>query len=302
VRYFYNPEEGGDAPAAPANDVPAGDGAGAAPAAPEAPAQEQPWFSSLPQDLQQDPSVTKFKSPEDLARSYVGLQKLAGSKDPEKYIQVPGPEDDGTGRRAALTKLGLPDNPDGYELQAPEGAPEGFKPDTDMGKAFKQKAHELGVLPDQAKGLFDWYGQLTGQTVTQQQQQLQEQQQANVDALRKEWGDAFDVRVKTANFAVNTLESKIGAEDGQLLEKLNAAGLGNDPDVIKALYEMGRVYTDSGDGPATGEKGSQKFGTSPQEAKDKGNALLRQAMEIKNPAERRRLNQEAQKWFEMAAR
>lgn len=306
TRIFYNPE--GEGTEAPAGGTPAGSEApaGQAPATKPEPgpapaATEQPWYSSLPEDLKADPSVTKFKTPEDLARSYVGLQKMAHNKDPDAFIPVPASDDDGTQRRQVLQKLGLPDNPDGYELQAPKGAPEGFKPDTEMAKAFQQEAHKLGILPDQARGLFEWYGQLTGQTMQGQQAKQQEMVQQNIEALQNDWGDAFDTRVRTANFAVNVLEEKTGVGDGALLQKLNDAGLGNDPTVLKALYEMGRVYSEQGQ-TAGGERGSTNFGTAPNEARAKGQELLRKAMDARNPAEMRRLNEEAQKYFKLAAK
>jgi hypothetical protein len=45
------------------------------------------WVDSLPEGIKNDPGIKDFKSPEDLAKSFINLQKMLGNS-----IRPPGPD------------------------------------------------------------------------------------------------------------------------------------------------------------------------------------------------------------------
>lgn len=249
---------------------------------------------ALPDDLKQHPSLQKMTNVEHMARSYVSAQKMVG-KDPDSIVELPK-ADDPDGRRAVLAKLGLPEKPDGYEkLSLPEGAPEFMKPEGQLAQGFMETAHKLGVLPDQVSGMYQWFSGVMGEAAQAQEAEKNAKADENIRALQGEWGNAYDQRVAAANFAID----KLGGED--LRAALDDAGLGASPVVLKALAQVGGLMAEDGVGDSRGGKGGPFGGAmTPDEARSKARDMQQAALNEKNPSERRRLNEEAQKYYKMA--
>lgn len=259
---------------------------------------------ALPEDLRNDPSIAKQSDLEGFARTFKHAQQMIG-KDPSQIIEKPADPQDPEQRKQVLQHLGLPDTPDGFQLEQPkdsDGNPiESVPADTEMAQGFKQKAHELGILPDQAQALFNWFGEQVSSTSQQTQQQTQQQAQENIEMLKKEWGQAFDQNVQAANFAVQQLDE---GQDGSLSEKLDKAGLGADPEVIKALAQVGKMMAEDGAAAVGGEQGSNAFGNAmaPDQARAKGKELLRQSQSETSQRRSKELAQQAQQYFDLANR
>lgn len=250
---------------------------------------------ALPDDLKQHPSLQKMTNIEHMARSYVSAQKMVG-KDPDSIVELPK-ADDPDGRRAVLAKLGLPEKPEGYgELKPPEGAPEFLKPEGPLAKGFIEAAHKLGVLPDQVSGMYEWFSGVMGEAAQAREAELNAEADENIRALQGEWGNAYDQRVAAANFAID----KLGGDE--LRNELDAAGLGASPVVLKALAQVGGIMAEDGVGDGRGTGKGSSFGgvMTPDEARSKAREMQQIALNEKNPAERRRLNEEAQKYYKMA--
>ncbi len=58
------------------------------------------WLAALPDDLKTDPNITKFKSPADLAKSYVEASKMMGNS-----IRPPGPDAPEAVRKEYIAKV-----------------------------------------------------------------------------------------------------------------------------------------------------------------------------------------------------
>ncbi len=80
---------------------------------------------------------------------------------------------------------------------------------------LKGKAHELGLLPAQLNGLYKWFMESQVNEFNQFGQQRQLQRGEAENALRKDWGKAFEQNFAIAEQAVN----KYGTE--QFISKLN---------------------------------------------------------------------------------
>lgn len=188
-------------------------------------------------ELAQQESLKKFKSVDDLAKSYTELERKLGQG---------ANENQGT----------IPEDPSEYGL--PNLAEDAtFQPNEEFTEEFKQKAHELGLSEEQVKGLFSWYVEGVGEKeVAQMQERAEEFRQNSEKQLRKEFGNAFDESMQAAKTAVE----QFGGDD--LKQVLDQTGLGNHPAVVKAFAEMGKQLSeDTIGGSAKGE-----FGRTPEQA------------------------------------
>lgn len=166
-----------------------------------------------------------WKAPKDVLTSYQQLEKFVGAP-ADKIVRLPGEGAAKDELDAFYSKLGRPADPNGYEIKLPDGADDSFA------KTAAGKFHELGLNKQQAQELVKWYeGQ--GATATQaQQQQSQAANLAQQEALKQEWGQAYDQQVTAARqFAQSA------GVDAATLDKLQSA-MGYDG-VMKFMAGLG---------------------------------------------------------------
>lgn len=206
-----------------------GDQGGGTPPTPPTPPSGN-WFDTLPADLKTE-TVTKFKSPEELARGYVNAQSLIG----QKRLALPNdkwgqPEWDGFWK-----ELGRPDSPDGYKLPADIKMPEGIK--LDDAKLAKANAalHKAGLTPKQHEHVMRYYAETLGEQFTAEEASRKQAYETGINTLKQEWGDKFDANVDVAKSVLK----KFGAPE--LIERLNTSGFGNDPVLVKMLNQIGSL-------------------------------------------------------------
>jgi hypothetical protein len=214
-----------------------------------------PEFLAHIQDetIKTDPSLRDIKSVEDLAKSYVHAQKLVG----KDRLAVPTDENDTAAWNDVLSKLGRPENAQGYELpkpaeDSPAQLPEG------MDQKFAEKAHELGLTNKQARDLFGWYIQDVAEAeVASRGEKFEQERKQAETTLRQEFGNAFDDRLQDANRALN----EYGDQNGELRQLFDNTGLGNDPNVIRFLAKIGEGLREDTVGGST-----KPVGRSPDQA------------------------------------
>lgn len=290
VRTFYDGElPPGDTPP-PGGDGGTGDG-GSAPTLPEGAFTADKWRDALPEELREHSALAKAPNVEALARSYISGQKLLG-KTPDQLMEVPD-HIDTENRLPLLQRLGLPEEAGSdYNLQPVKHAPEYLKPDTDFAKAFTAKAHSLGIFPDQVQGLYNFFADTFAGQEKEQETIFQQQIEANEAALKAELGEKYDT---TLNLAT------LGAAELGIREEIENAGLGVNPKVIKALAKVGELFAEDGTaGDITSGGDVYKGGMSPDELRAKARELQQEALDTDNHAKRRKLNDEAQKYYSRA--
>ncbi|WP_120497545.1 hypothetical protein [Kiloniella sp. EL199] len=152
---------------------------------------------------------------------------------------------------AFYAALGVPETPDGYELQVPEEL--GSQHSEEDWKAYtgaiSELSHALGLSPEQAQALADMDLQAKTQSMEnlerEQEQYLTQQIEETTETLREEWGSKMDVNVRTANRALKALGGS------ELEGVLSEAGVLNDPVVIRAFHKAGlSLVEDSSPGGA----------------------------------------------------
>lgn len=188
------------------------------------------WRDNLDPTIREHPSLRDFKTEADLAKSWVEAQKLIG----RDKIPVPGEKATKEDWDMVFERLGRPKSPDGYklpELQIPKGYPE---TDKEFMENFKSKALELGMLPAQVNGLYEWFMNEQFSQYNQFNEQRGGARGEAENALRRMWGKAYEQNLQAAEQTVN----KFGTEG--FINKLKASGLNNDPDMIKFISDISK--------------------------------------------------------------
>lgn len=201
------------------------EGAPAPEAPPSAPQSTPSWRDSIAEDLRADPSLTKFSTLDDLAKSYKHLERSFGSN----KISIPSEHATEDDWKQVYRKLGQPEKLEDYKIKAPKDS----SLDEDFVKQFSENAFKAGVLPKQAEQLLGWYHQAVQADVEKQKQTVEHQGQQVVQELKKEWGMAFNEKIMRAQSAVK----EFGGDE--LVTFLNETGLGNNPVLVKLFAKLG---------------------------------------------------------------
>lgn len=252
------------------------------------------FHAALPEAVRSDPNLAKYKTLEEFAHGHVNAVKLIG-KDPKNLIEFPEKVDD-----AAITgiasRLGLPKEVKDYKVEAPQNTPEFLALNTDLGKSLVATAHAKGVLPGQFQAIYGVFAEAIGKAATEQETAKTAAATAAITGLKTEWGQAFDTKIGDAN----TFLDKFGGQEFR--DVLIANGLDTNPIVLKALAAAGAIHRedDAGDGKGGGSP-SFGHGMTPAEAKAKAQELQQQSLNEKNPAARRKLQDEAAKYYAIAS-
>jgi hypothetical protein len=216
------------------------------------------WRDTLPDDLKNDPGLSTVADVSSLAKMYVNSQKLIG-KDKVVIPDQHATEDDW---QAFYKKVGLPDAPDKYDVKGPKDAK--YVEEAAIAE-LKPLAHKLGIMPKQLEGILEWYEGRAGSQMGELHKAEIEKGQANVNALKKEFGNAFDTKLAWAAKVLQEHEV-----DG-VAELMRDPKYGNNPVLTKLLSKIGEKLYKEHD---LKEGGTGKFLLSPQEANEKFNSIL----------------------------
>lgn len=190
--------------------------------------QPQESFQNLiPEEYREEKSLQNFSNMNDFVKSYLHSQKLVGAD----KIPIPNKLATDDDWNAVYERLGRPQNPDGYTYDLPQES----KIDENTLKAFSEEAHRLGLLPQQAQGIMNYYNTLAEQS-DKSFSMRDETAKAEAELeLRKEFGPAYDVKIAQAR---NLATSTLGADflRNTILE--DGSTLGNNPQIVRAFAEL----------------------------------------------------------------
>lgn len=174
-----------------------------------------------------DGFASKFKTLDGALKSYANLEKSLGSSN-----KVTIPSENASKEEIALfrSKLGVPESPDGYKIERPEGLPDELW-GQDRVTSFQTKAHELGLSAKQATELAKWQAEHVGGDYKQTLENVAAQREATVTELKKDWGNSFEANV--------ALAEKGAAAAGLTPEVLRSTPeLSNNPHFIRAMQAV----------------------------------------------------------------
>lgn len=140
-----------------------------------------------------------WTEPVQVLEGYRNLEKLLGADKAGRTIVLPGEKAEPAEIDAFYAKLGRPAEAKDYKFAVPDGAP------PEYADGFRAKAHELGLTAKQVEGLAAWNNEAVSSMSAAQQNQSVAKFQADVDALKQEWGAAHDQNVVIARNARQAL-------------------------------------------------------------------------------------------------
>jgi hypothetical protein len=254
-RIFYSPDDnGGSAPSGdsapapsilsgsptppPSGNPPPAQGASGTPPAATPPAAlsfdkiitqdgglAENWQSVLPEALREEKSLKNIKTLEHFAKNYVNAQKAVGSDKIPLINEKSTPEE----RDAFFNRLGRPEKSDGYKISSK--LPEGVTINPEQSKAFNNFAHKIGVTQAQYDALvqFDAARKISeAQTADADKARVVEE---GTSKLQEKWGAAYEQKVGDARRAAQQFGG---------VERFNSMGMGNNPEFIEFLAEIGK--------------------------------------------------------------
>ena len=222
------------------------------------------WKSRLSADMQKAPSLQKFDdTPEGLGKaveSHLNLEKLLG----HEKVPVPKDANDREGWDRYKKAFKIPEKPEGYALEDAK-IPDSMKGMTfDKGK-FAEVVHKFNLTPEQAKGLWNEYGQLSMGAYNKAIEAHSAKMTEIVNGLRAEWGDAYDANVDLGQTVINKFAGN--KEEADLLTNAFL----KDPLAIKFLAKIGNNFAEN----KIGEFSMKRFAKSPDEAQAEIDSIRR---------------------------
>ena len=191
------------------------------------------WKEAIPEDLRNDPNISKFTELEALAKSYINATRMIG----QDKVAVPNNNSTDDQWNEVYDKLGRPESPDKYKLEIKSDV---VPLDDGAIKSFAENAHKLGLNNKQAQGILEFYKESMEGSI-QQSRVDTETAQANTEAqLRKEWGRAFDDNIKRAG-AVAKANMNPQILD---MELKDGTRLGDHPEVIKGFANIANLLSE----------------------------------------------------------
>lgn len=145
----------------------------------------------------------------ELLKSYDSAQKYIGGA-----VKIPNENATADEMSAFYSKLGRPEKASDYDWKQPDG----IELQGEQFENFKEQMHSLGMTNKQVSGVLDGYSKIVLDIFKAQETAKAQQEAETLQALKKEWGDDCDAKLK-------------GVMD--TFEKL---GIKND------LAEMGKLY------------------------------------------------------------
>lgn len=208
------------------------------------------WYDSIEDaDLKGYVQNKGWKDPVELANGYKNLEKLLGGE----KVPLPKGADDKEGWDRVYDALGRPKSPEEYKLPVPEGDP------GDFAKAAAGKFHELGITAQQAEKLAAWYNEMGSNAMQAQTQQSTQKVEQELQALKGEWGQAWDENINLGQRAAR----EFGLDQQKLTALENAWGTKG---MLEFMARIGRGLTEH---TFEGGKSTQSFGMTPEAARQR---------------------------------
>lgn len=114
------------------------------------------WQDKLPDDFADDRAMLgRYTDLKSFVKAFKDNMTAARAKS-EGLVKVPGQDATDEDRAAYYKAIGVPDDPKGYGIKAPEKLPDGVKWDDSLSEKFAGIAHQAGLTPSQVAKLTEW--------------------------------------------------------------------------------------------------------------------------------------------------
>lgn len=234
--------------------------------------------TDLPEELRKEPMLDLLK-PKDmkdalglLTKGYVSAQKMVG------VDRLETPRKDWTPEKwAGFNKaIGVPEAADKY-IDSDVKLPDGITIVPEKLKAAKEIFHKIGLRPEQAKAIMDFYtGDIAAQFGEQQTSSLTAKTAAQTK-LTEMYGDKTAAKMDIARATVK----KFGTPE--LVQAINESGFGNNPSFVKMIVDLGEaIMEDTAGGQGDGLPIGQVAKAQAEIAKLKGDREFQKQLNSKS--------------------
>ena len=191
------------------------------------------WKEAIPEELRNDPNISKFTELEALAKSYVNATRMIG----QDKVAVPNNNSTEDQWNEVYDKLGRPESADKYQLDVKSDI---VPLDDGAIKQFAENAHQLGLNNKQAQGILEFYKN-SMESSAQQSKIDNETAQANAEQeLRKEWGSNYENNIKKAG---SIAKANMNPEVLDM-ELKDGTRLGDHPAIIKGFANIANLMSE----------------------------------------------------------
>jgi hypothetical protein len=191
------------------------------------------WKEAIPEELRNDPNISKFTELEALAKSYVNATRMIG----QDKVAVPNNNSTEDQWNEVYDKLGRPESADKYQLDVKSDI---VPLDDGAIKQFAENAHQLGLNNKQAQGILEFYKN-SMESSAQQSKIDNETAQANAEQeLRKEWGSNYENNIKKAG---SIAKANMNPEVLNM-ELKDGTRLGDHPAIIKGFANIANLMSE----------------------------------------------------------
>lgn len=199
----------------------------------QAPTVAKSWKEAIPEELRNDPNISKFTELESLAKSYINATRMIG----QDKVAVPNNNSTEDQWNEVYDKLGRPESADKYKLEAKSDT---VPLDESAIKSFAENAHKLGLNNKQAQGILEFYKNSMEGSAHQNQIDMETAQAQSEQELRKEWGGNYEANIKKAG-AVAKANMDATILDMQLKD---GTRLGDHPAIIKGFANIANLLSE----------------------------------------------------------
>src|SRR5210317_1666554 len=199
----------------------------------EQPTVAKSWKDTISEEFRSDPNIAKFTEIDALAKSYINATRMIG----QDKVAVPNENSTDDQWQEVYGKLGRPESPDKYKLEAVSDV---VPLDEGAIKQFAENAHQLGLNNKQAQGILEFYKNSMEGSVQQNQVDMETAQAQAEQELRKEWGNNYDNNIKKAG-AVAKANMDANILDMQLKD---GTRLGDHPSIIKGFANIANIMSE----------------------------------------------------------
>ena len=191
------------------------------------------FLDAIDAQYRDDPSISKFSNVNDLVKEHVNLQSLLG----RKGVVIPKEGDPSEVWSKYRSEMGVPEEASGYFEDASNV--------DELTSRLAEIAHKNNLSASQFNELVNGYSNYYNSKAEQVEKEAEALTAENLEALKREWGRAYEAKANIGSSALNTITNgspdaiaNIVLSDGTLL--------GNNPFFVKAMASVGEVLQEKG--------------------------------------------------------
>lgn len=182
--------------------------------------------------------LERFKSPNDVFKSYREVEKLAKSRKPD--VPRPGKDASPDDVERYRAEKGLPNSPQDYNLDFDDGftVGEDLKDDVD---AILDLAHSNYLDNDTTKQLVRAFADNKAGEMQVREKVNDEARIDTLSTLKSEWGGEFDANLNAIPAVFANQPKELMAQVLNMVDPETGVKLGNTPEGVKWLVDLGKT-------------------------------------------------------------